>query len=175
MERSGQWCLLKEHYLKDLLKSSPAEEVMQGMQRSRNQNGEEGDVRVSECHSCKFGNFILNTRKSSDFLFSVRNHLHFWAKYYSNFASGKIMLVAMWRPFKLRDWVQTGSLVRRLLWESTMRNNKGLILFTLIPRIHASFFGIKILIFHREQPSGTWPGPWSTTKGMPRSKVGQIT
>lgn len=31
--------------------SSQAEEVMQGMQRSRNQNGEEGDVRVSECHS----------------------------------------------------------------------------------------------------------------------------
>lgn len=33
---------LKEHYLMDQLRALQAEEVMQGMQRSRNQNGEEG-------------------------------------------------------------------------------------------------------------------------------------
>lgn len=77
MEKVRSMMPSKGALFKGRLRALQAEEVMQGMQRSRNQNGEEGDVRVSECHSFATGNFILNTRKSSDFLFSVRNHLHF--------------------------------------------------------------------------------------------------
>lgn len=80
MEKVRSTMPSKGALFKGRLRALQAEEVTQEMQRSRNQNDERGDVRVSECHGFVTGNFILNTRKSFDFLFSVRNHLTFLSK-----------------------------------------------------------------------------------------------